>query len=149
MKVMEVPMRKIIAILLCIFLPFTKSYICLADDNTNSSGLDTDFDTNELCFNSFSDPTFLQYTEDMVYTSLAGNLNSGNFIIEDVSAIFISQEYIEEVAYNTKSNIYFGFNLAELNIKFEGKRYVFTCSEDGQTVVQEFEAFPDNTNAII
>ncbi|MGI6172282.1 MAG: hypothetical protein ACOYI8_00070 [Christensenellales bacterium] len=100
-------------------------------------------------FETFDDPAFLQYMEDSAYAYLEGNFASDDYIIEDISVVYISQEYLEEVAFNTKANVYFGYTIAELDAAFEGRRYVFTRGEDGTTVVQEFEEFPDNTNEMI
>ncbi len=103
----------------------------------------------EPVFERLNDPAFLQYLEDSAYAYLEANIEGEDYIIEDIGAIYISQEYIDEVAYNTKANVYFGYTLAELNEAFEGRRYIFTLGGEGQTTVQEFEAFPDNTNAIL
>lgn len=57
--------------------------------------------------------------------------------------MYISKEYLDEVAFNSQSNIYFGYTLAELDELFQGTRYVFTLDEYGQTSVQEFQEIED------
>ncbi len=97
-------------------------------------------------FTDLSDPDLLSYVEDTVYAELAVNLRSDDYMIENVAASYISQEYLDEVAYNSQSNIYFGYTLSELNDLFQGTKYVFTLGEDGQTTVQELVEIEDTTN---
>lgn len=85
---------------------------------------DIDVDVNQ--FEDFGDPVFLQYVEDNVYAELAYQFNSDDYIIENITSTYISQEYLDEVAFNSQSNIYFGYTLAEIDSIFEGTRYVFT-----------------------
>lgn len=87
----------------------------------------------------------LQYIEDTVYRETVCSLNSEEYFVENVSAIYISKEYLDEVAFNSQTNIYFGYTLAELNELFQETRYVFTLSEDGQTTVQELQEIEDKT----
>jgi hypothetical protein len=66
-------------------------------------------------------------------------LDSEDYFVENVSAVYVSKEYLEELAFNSQSNIYFGCTLAELNELFQGSRYVFTLGEDGTTTVRELQ----------
>ena len=104
-----------------------------------------DFPDQEIGFTSLSDPALLQYVEDSVYANLEGEFSSDDYIIEDVSAIYLSKEYLEEIAYNSQENIYFGYTLSELDAWFEGARYVFSLGDDGNTIVQPFETITDDT----
>ena len=70
-------------------------------------------------------------------------MDSDEYFVENVSAIYISQEYIDELAYNSQANIYFGYTLQELSEQFQGKKYVFTLGDDGSTIVTEFEEYDD------
>ena len=90
-------------------------------------------------YESLNDSELLTYVEDAVYREAIDSLDSDEYIVEDVEAVYISKEYLEELAYNSKSNIFFGYTIAELDEVFEGKKYVFTLGEDGTTVVQEQE----------
>lgn len=83
----------------------------------------------------------LPYVEDEIYNELIDSLAGTDYVVENVEAIYISQEYLEEVAYNTRANIFFGYTLAELDAQFEGTRYVFTLGEDNQTSVIPFEEY--------
>ena len=67
-----------------------------------------------------------------------------------IYAVYISKEYLEEVAFNSQSNIYFGYTLDELNALFQGTRYIFTLGENGNTTVQELQEIEDvNTETIL
>ena len=96
-------------------------------------------------YKTISDPALLDYLESTIYDQLIEDLNGDDYFIENVSAVYISQEYLEELAYNSQSNIYFGYTLAELNEEFQGSRYVFTLGDDGQTTVKELEEIKDDT----
>ena len=55
-----------------------------------------------------------------------------------------------EDAFNSQSNIYFGYTLDELNVLFQGTRYIFTLGENGNTTVQELQEIEDvNTDTIL
>ena len=94
-------------------------------------------------FNSLSDPELLSYIEDAVYDRLIDDLADGDYYVENVQATYVSKEYLEELAYNSQANIYFGYTLQELEDQFAGERFVFTLGDDGQTVVKSFESYDD------
>ena len=98
----------------------------------------------EADYTSIDDPGLLRYIEDSVYAYLESEYAGSDIIVDDVSAVYISKEYLEETSYNSRANVFFGYTLAQLDEAFEGRRYVFTC-ENRETVVREFEEFPDNT----
>lgn len=99
----------------------------------------------EIKFTGMADETLLPYIEDTVYTQLVKDLDSTEYYIESVSAVYVSQEYLQEVAYNSQTNVFFGYSLAELDEYFEGTRYVFTLGEDGQTTVEPLQVVEDTT----
>lgn len=100
-------------------------------------------------FSSLNDEALTDYVEDTIYEELVSTLDSDKYYVENVSAVYISQEYIDELTYNSKSNIYFGYTLEDIDAQFQGTRYVFTLGEDGDTVVQPFEAYDDTYEQII
>lgn len=100
-------------------------------------------------FYGMNDPALLQYVEDNVYAGLVRDFASEDYVIEDVEAIYYSEDYLQEVAFNSKSNIYFGYTLAELDEQFQGQRYVFTLGDDGKTIVTPFEAYDDTYDQVI
>ena len=100
-------------------------------------------------FTGLSDPSLLGYLEDTLYEELVTELNSSNYFVENVSSVYISKEYLEEYAYNSRTNIFFGYSLEELDEQFQGERYVFTLGSNGETVVTPYEAYDDTYDAII
>lgn len=100
-------------------------------------------------FTGLDDTALLTYLENTVYTNLVTELDNEMYFVENVSAIYISKEYLEEVAYNSQENIYFGYTLSELDAYFQGTRYVFTLGDDGQTIVTEFQEYDDTYDQIL
>ena len=96
-------------------------------------------------YNSLDDADLLCHLEDLVYRETVSALNSTEYVVENISAVYISKEYLDEVAFNSQSNIYFGYTLAELDELFQGSRYVFTLGTDGQTTVQELQEIEDTS----
>ena len=94
-------------------------------------------------YDSLDDEQLLAHIEDLVYRDTVASLNSDDYFVENVSAAYISKEYLDEVAFNSQSNIYFGYTLAELDGIFQGTKYIFTLSEDGTTTVQELQEIND------
>jgi len=93
-------------------------------------------------YNNLNDPALLNCVEDSVYSELVSNLGN-DYFVQNVSAVYVSKEYLEEISYNSQSNLFFGYTLAELDEQFEGTRYVFTLSDDDQTTVEPFEEYDD------
>lgn len=96
-------------------------------------------------YDSLDDEQLLAHIEDLVYRDTVVSLNSEEYFVENVSAVYISKEYLDEVAFNSQSNIYFGYTLAELDEVFQGTKYIFTLDEDGTTTVQELQEIEDNS----
>ena len=100
-------------------------------------------------FTGLNDPKLLQYVEDSVYSELVSEFSSEDYIIENVSATYISKEYLEELAYNSQANIFFGYTLAERDAQFQGTRYVFTLGDNGETIVKPFEGYDDTYEKVL
>ena len=98
---------------------------------------------NSLGFTSLDDDDFKRYLEDTVYADLVNQLDSEEYLVENVEAIYISKEYIDELEYNSKENVYFGYKLSELDEAFQGEKYIFTLSKSGETEVVPFEEYDD------
>lgn len=96
-------------------------------------------------FSSLDSKELLNYIEDEVYASLVENLDPESFYIEGVSTVYVSKEYLEELEYNSQSNIFFGYNLADLDAIFQDSKYVFTVDDSGQTVVEELVEVSNDT----
>ena len=96
-------------------------------------------------FDSLSDENLLLEVENLVYRETVEALDSEEYVVENVSAVYLSKEYLEEAAFNSQSNVYFGYTLAELDEIFQGTRYIFTLGDDGTTAVQELQVVDDHT----
>ena len=121
---------------------FDSTIESVVSSNESESISNASFQTVVPEYNSLSDPALISYVEDSVYAELVSNLDDGYFV-ENVSATSVSKEYLEELSYNSKSNIFFGYTLAELDEQFQGTRYVFTLSDEGETTVEPFEEYDD------
>ena len=91
----------------------------------------------------------LDYIEDTAYEELVNQIDNDKYIVQNVEAIYISEEYLEELEYNSKQNIFFGYTLDEVDAQFKGDRYVFTLGDEGETVVKPFESYDETTEKII
>lgn len=99
---------------------------------TDAPPTDDSFILNEPTmpeFTGLDDTALATYLEDSVYSELVSELNSADYFVENVSALYVSKEYLEEIDYNSQENIYFGFKLSELDEVFQGTRYVFTLGD--------------------
>ncbi len=124
-----------------------------AEETVSVAVPDDDADTTpyeyEVDFKNLDDADLMDYVEDSIYEEVVANLDSDKYFVQNVEAIYISQEYIDELAFNSQSNIYFGYTLAELDEQFQGTRYVFTLGDEGDTVVQPFEDYDDTYDKVI
>ena len=126
-------MKRVLAVLLALMM-FSDG--CLAEGNPEQ-------------FKGLNDPSLLPYMKDTVYKAVVENLDSNEYFVENVSAIYISDEYLEELAFNSQANVYFGFTLDELEKQFQGQRYVFTLSETNETTVKPWEPYVDPMDTVI
>lgn len=148
-------MKRIISIILCMSFLLTGCSSIKKQNESSTSETANVLDEivfeedKKIEFNNLSDPALIQYVEDNVYSNLVSELNNENYIIENVVATYVSDEYLKEVEYNSQKNIYFGYTLAELDEQFKGSRYVFTLGDNGQTTVKEFEEYDDTYEKVI
>lgn len=155
-------MRRILALLLIFSLILSSCSLKTNDDKkastenstsseaTSLSSVDlVDVNNSDISFTDISDPALLTYIEDTVYSDLVDKLSNENYFVENVSAQYVSKEYLEEIEYNSKENIYFGFTLSEIEKQFEGKKFVFTLGDDGKTTVKELEEYDDTYDKVI
>lgn len=151
-------MKRIIALFLCsaIFLTSCSQSQPQAinpdntPDNTSSETVEpVEWEDAEPHYNALDDTLLLAHIEDLIYTETITALDSEEYFVESVNTIYISKEYLEEVAFNSQSNIYFGYTLNELDALFQGTRYIFTLGENGNTTVQELQETEDVTTETI
>lgn len=94
-------------------------------------------------FTSMSDPELADYLEGEIYADLVEGLNSDGYFVENVETVYVSMEYIDELEYNSRENIYFGYTLSDIVESFGEMPYVFTLGDDGQTHVVPFSPYDD------
>lgn len=97
-------------------------------------------------YGTLDNPELLYHIEDLVYKETVSALNNERYLVENVKAVYISKEYLDEISFNSQENIYFGHTLSELDALFQGSRYIFTLGSDGQTDVQELQEIRDTTS---
>ncbi len=101
-------------------------------------------DSVDISVKGLDDEALLQYVEDNVYSELVKELDSEEYFVENIEAVYYPKEYIEALASNSQSNLYFGYTAAELDEQFQGTRYVFTLGSDGQTCAVPMETLSDD-----
>ena len=147
--------RKLISVLTIFSLILCSIVPCLAEEIEVSAEseipdlvVEEDFNPAPE-FKKFNDPNLLPYIEDTLYSELVETMNSEEYFVENVSAVYISQEYLDEFAFNSKANIFFGYSLAELNEQFQGEKYIFTLGNNNETVVEPWEDYDDTYDRIL
>lgn len=150
-------MKKIIALLLslCVVLSGCSFDKTVSNDTENNS-IQVQTDTENVTkgeeipeFSNLSDPELCSYLERNIYTDVITTLDSADYLVEDVKTTYVSKEYLDELAYNSKSNIYFGYDLSDVEKEFGNEKYIFTCDESGQTVVEKYEQYDNTFNEVI
>lgn len=137
-------MKRIVALILSMVMLLTSCGQIQPQSSTTNSATKTAEDI-EPHYTALDDKQLLAYIEDVVYRDTITSLDSDKYFVENVSASYLSKEYLDEVSFNSQSNIYFGYTLSELDELFQGKKYVFTLSEDGKTTVQELQEMKDTS----
>lgn len=113
--------------------------------STEEGFQEEEIEDREVQFDSLDDPLLLQYVEDSVYTGLTDQFDSEDYVIENVEASYVSKEYLDELSYNSQSNIWFGFTSAELDKQFQGEKYIFTLGDNNDTVIEAIKTYEDDT----
>ena len=141
-------MKRCLALLICLSFLFTSCFSKITGETSTTIKQQIEVDIQPT-FTDFNDEAFLQYTENSIYQELVSELNSDAYFVENVNAIYVSKEYLEEVNYNSQANIYFGYTLAEIEEVFHKERFIFTLGENGETIVQPFEAYDDTFQQVL
>ena len=137
-------MKRCLSLWLAVALAFCGMSMRAFAENSLITNENSELDGSEkIEFTGLSDPKLLQYVEDNIYAELVSHFDSEDYIIESITTAYLSNEYLEEVAYNSQANIFFGYSLEELNAQFNGNPYVFTLGENGETIVEKFADYDD------
>jgi len=118
-------------------------------EETTFSNSTTATEAQNLNYTSLNDPELLQYVKDTVYTDVVEGLNSEKYFVENVDTVYISKEYLDELAYNSQENVYFGYTLSDITSEWDDTKYIFTVDDNGQTTVQAFEEYDDTYDKAI
>ena len=108
----------------------------------NEADIDV-YETWKPEFSRLDDKELFQYLEDSVYSELVAQLDSNEYFVENIESVYISKEYLEELAYNSEANVFFGYTLEELEEQYQGERYVFSLGANGDTEVSPLEDYDD------
>ncbi len=92
--------------------------------------------TLEPEWQDLSDPEALKSMEQSLQTELLSLLSGTDVTVE---AVYVSQEYLEELRYNSQQNLFFGMTLEELQQAFGGQFYGVTYSTEGEPQVTSME----------
>lgn len=137
--------QKLTALLLIVCMILVSVQTFASESETNISFLDkSKTGTEDVYFGDMNDPDLIPYMEDKIYFNLVDDIGDG-YVVNDVQAVYLSKEYLADLEYNSRENVYFGYTLSELDKKFDGKKYVFTLGDDGQTTVEELQELTDDT----
>ena len=125
----------------------TSVFACAQEPGNEILAADSDENTPE--YKQLNDPDLLQYVEDVIYAGISNEFQSEDYVIENVKAVYYSKEYLEELDYNSKENIWFGYTLSELIDQFQGQKFIFTLGDDQKTIVTEFKDYDDTYDRVI
>lgn len=159
-------MRKFIALLISTIIVLngcagrtTQPNVKVESENEAESEYESEYESDEYTslndegsaeeyansFTVLADEKLSAFTEDIIYSEIVDALDSDEYFVENVSTVYLSKEYIEELQYNSQSNIYFGYTLAELDEAFQGEKYVFTLGDDNTTTVKKMEIIEEKS----
>lgn len=96
-----------------------------------------------------SDPRYLEELKEAVAAEVAKQLDPQKYKVESVEVRYLPQEYLEELQFNARENVYFGHTLSELDALFQGEKYLFTLGDDGKTRVEKFTPYDDSYDRML
>ena len=102
------------------------------------------YDENTRVYAGLDDDDLATFLEDSIYLDLIKELKNDNYLVEKVQTKYISKDYIENLAYNSMNNLYFGYDTKELDSLFGGQKYVFTLGDNFQTIAKPVQIIDDS-----
>lgn len=110
----------------------------LVQENANSEDKPSYSEYDAFDVTSPASLDYIQFSvEDDLQEAFPG------YSVDYVECIYISEEYISEMYYNSLSNIYYGYDYDEIASYMQDTSWTFTVDDNGQTVVTEV-AEPSN-----
>lgn len=86
---------------------------------------------------------------DEIYNQLIDEIGE-DYFIENIDIKYISQEYIEDLEYNSRENIYFGYTESQLKKQFNNSSYIFSYDDKtNSTVVNKLVEYDDTYEKIL
>ena len=147
--------EKLLAALMSGTLVLSGCSIPVHQDFADSNSLETQQANLEVSaaqsgeFAKMSEEGLPEYIQDSVYEQVLSQGLPDGSLVENVQAVYISQEYIDELTYNSQSTVFFGYTIAELQNQFQGSKYVYTLGDGGQTTVHACQGYDDTYDQII
>ena len=102
----------------------------------------------ETVYEGDIDSNYTEILSGLLYEGLDESLNNDQddlYEIESINTQYLSKEYLEELAYNSKSNILFGYSVDDIERMTDGQKYVFTLDNNNETSIEIFESTKDTT----
>lgn len=102
----------------------------------------------DMKFSGLDDNNLVSLVKNNIYANLVNKIDGERYFIQNIEGKFFSKEYIEDLEFNSKKNIYFGYNLKTLEDQFDGKKYIFSF-ENNKTIVKEFEKYNNTFDQVV
>ena len=109
----------------------------------------TSLNDEMVSFSRMDDPDYLAFLQGVLCAGLEEQFCSDDYSIDSIKVVYLSKEYLEELEYNSRANIWFGYTLEEIKEAFGDVPYVFTLGEDNTTIVVPFESYDDTYERVI
>jgi len=139
--------KRILSIVLAVAMLFTG---CANSSTNTSAEKEPDSVENGIIdFGRLDSLDYMKSVQDNFSAGLKEEYVNKDITVESVKAVYVSKEYLEELAYNSQSNIWFGYTLDEINESFKDTPYVFTLGDDGHTTVVPFQNKDDAFEKLI
>lgn len=119
------------------------------DDKAELVAMSSEEYAKTLSFDGLEDENLLRYVKDNLYEEIVSQIDSDEYFVQNIETVYISKEYVDELTYNSQTNVFFGYTLAELEEQFQGERYIFTLADDGSTIAVPFEDYDDTFEQVI
>ena len=140
-------MKRVFTLFLVFLIVFSGCTINSPKDNKQENTTQIEEKTTVSNENT-DDNSVAANIENQVYRQTIDTVGD-NYYVTEVKVQYYSKEYLEEVDYNSKENVFFGYTLSDLDKSFGTGSYVFTLGEDGQTTVEAFKPYDDTTDKLV